>query len=623
MSILYVAGNEQMHGGIGMAQIFIPEGEKQREQLQSAENAPKVSRPSRIQEEETPRRLGGIDVLIALVLIGIIALIVIAASRWVAPLTPVVSISLSPTALPAYAGYSLLRMILGYLLSLIFTLVYGHIAATSRRAEVIMVPILDILQSIPILSFLPTVVLALVAAFPHSNIGLELASVILIFTSQAWNMTFSYYHSARTLPADLKEVSAIARLRPWQRFVKLEIPASMIGLIWNGMMSWAGGWFFLMASEQFVLGNRSFQLPGLGSYLQVAANQGNTTALFLGIVTLVALIVLLDFFFWRPLVAWADKFKVELSSATEAPQSPVLDILRRSALIALINRRIFSPIGDMIARVLNFLQPVPGEGSFMQDKQARKAFPICRVINAVLLLLACAFVIWGIWNAVVLLFQVPIATWGTLLLAALFTWLRTLTALLIGVVWTVPVGVAIGTSPRWSRLLQPVVQVIASIPATAFFPVLLPIMIGLPGGLSGAAVILMLLGTQWYILFNVIAGAMAIPTDLKEATTVYHITSWRRWRTLILPAIFPYLVTGLLTASGGAWNASIVSEYVQFSGKTVATDGLGAQIALAAASNHFAVLLAATLLMAAVVVLINRLLWKRLYALAERRYTLG
>jgi len=343
----------------------------------------------------------------------------------------------------------------------------------------------------------------------------------------------------------------------------------------------------------------------------------------MGVVTLVALIILLDFFFWRPLVAWADKFKIEQSSASDAPQSPVLDILRRSALIAHINRSVFRPIGDTIARVLNFLQPVPGEGTVALEKQASQKIPVRRIVNVVLLLVGCAVVIWGIWNTVILLSRVSIATWGTLLLAALFTWLRTMTALLIGAAWTVPVGVGIGMSPRWSRLLQPVVQVVASIPATAFFPVLLPILISLPGGLSGAAIVLMLLGTQWYILFNVIAGAMAVPTDLKEATTVYHVTRWRRWRTLILPAIFPYLVTGLLTASGGAWNASIVSEYVQFNGKTVTTGGLGAQIALAAASGNFSVLLAGTLMMAAVVVVINRLLWKRLYALAERRYTLG
>jgi NitT/TauT family transport system permease protein len=604
-----------------MAQIHLPEHTREREQLQGNISTSETNQFSRY-EERPPRRFGAIDLVIALVLLAVITLLVIAASRWAAPLTPVVTITLAPGMLPIYAGYSLLRMLLAYLLSLLFTLVYGHIAATNRRAEQVMVPILDILQSIPILSFLPAVVLALVAAFPHTNIGLELASILLIFTSQAWNMTFSFYHAARTQPPDLKEFSTIARLRPWQRFLKLEVPSSMIGLIWNSMMSWAGGWFFLMASEQFTLGDRSFQLPGLGSYLQLAANTGNTSALLMGLFALIALIVLLDFFFWRPLVAWADKFKLELSSEADAPTSPVLDLLRNSALIAATNRKVFRPLGNMLASLLNRLQPLP-DSSTIQEKLPARKHTFRRVFTLALQLLILAATIWGLWNMVLLLVHVDLGTWGSLLFAAGATWLRTLAALLIGIAWTVPIGVAIGLSPRWSRLLQPVVQVVASIPATAFFPVLLPILVALPGGLSLAAIVLMLLGTQWYILFNVIAGAMAIPSDLKEATAIYHVTTWRRWRTLILPAIFPYLVTGILTASGGAWNASIVSEFVQFNNKTVSTVGLGAQIAAAANARNFPALLAGTLLMAAVVVLINRLLWKRLYSLAERRYTLG
>ncbi|HZR44918.1 MAG TPA: ABC transporter permease subunit [Ktedonobacteraceae bacterium] len=604
-----------------MAQIHLPEHTREREQLQGNISTSETNQFSRY-EERPLRRFGAIDLVIALVLLAVITLLVIAASRWTAPLTPVVTITLAPGMLPIYAGYSLLRMLLAYLLSLIFTLVYGHIAATNRRAEQVMVPILDILQSIPILSFLPAVVLALVAAFPHTNIGLELASILLIFTSQAWNMTFSFYHAARTQPPDLKEFSVIARLRPWQRFLKLEVPSSMIGLIWNSMMSWAGGWFFLMASEQFTLGDRSFQLPGLGSYLQLAANTGNTGALLMGLFTLIALIVLLDFFFWRPLVAWADKFKQELSSEADAPTSPVLDLLRASALIAATNRKVFRPLGNILASLLNRLQPLPDSGT-IQEKLPAQKHTLHRAFILALEVLALAAIVWGLWNMVILLVHVDLGTWGSLLFAAGATWLRTLAALLIGIAWTVPVGVAIGLSARWSRLLQPVVQVVASIPATAFFPVLLPILVALPGGLSLAAIVLMLLGTQWYILFNVIAGAMAIPSDLKEATVIYHVTTWRRWRTLILPAIFPYLVTGVLTASGGAWNASIVSEFVQFNNKTVSTVGLGAQIAAAANAGNFPALLAGTLLMAAVVVMINRLLWKRLYSLAERRYTLG
>jgi NitT/TauT family transport system permease protein len=583
--------------------------------------------------------------------VAAITLLVLAASRWTAPLTPNVAISLSPAVLPAYAGYSLLRMLLAYLLSLVFTLIYGHVAANNRRAERVMIPLLDILQSVPILSFLPAVTLTLVALFPHSNIGLELASVILIFTSQAWNMTFSFYHSARTLPTDLQEVTTVARVRPWRRFLVLEVPSSMIGLIWNSMMSWAGGWFFLMASEQFTLGSRSFQLPGLGSYLQAAANAGNTGAILLGLATLIALIVLLDLLFWRPLVAWADKFKVEQSSGADTPHSPVLDALRRSALVALVNRRVFRPLGQLLARLLDRLQPLPGsapqalspgqssrfppsprsgegrgEARALSPEQSSRFPSPRRIAGWVLAGLLGALVLLGLVSMFRLLIQVPLPTWGTLLLATLATWLRTLTALLIGVAWTVPAGVAIGLSPKWSRRLQPVVQVVASIPATALFPILLLALVGLPGGLSLAAILLMLLGTQWYILFNVIAGAMAIPSDLREATTVYHASGWRKWRTLILPTIFPYLVTGLLTASGGAWNASIVSEYVQFNNHVVSTFGLGASIASAAAASpapNFPVLLAATLLMAAFVVILNRLVWKRLYGLAERRYTLG
>jgi NitT/TauT family transport system permease protein len=607
-----------------MAQLYVPNDPRLREQIErGGTTAEQEELPPR--RTQPKRRFGLVDLTVFLAVIAAIALIVAAASRWIAPFTPSVSISLAPTVLPIYAGYSLLRMILGYLLSLIFTLVYGHIAATSRRAERVMLPLLDILQSIPILSFLPAVILALVALFPHSNIGLELASVILIFTSQAWNMTFSYYHSVRALPTDLQEVAAIAQLQPWRRFLKLEVPNSMIGLIWNSMMSWAGGWFFLMASEQFTLGSRSFQLPGLGSYLQVAANTGNTGAILLGLFTLIVLIVLLDFFFWRPLVAWADKFKVELSSGDDAPDSPVLNALRRSALVALLNQRVFSPIGHALARLLDRLQPLPDAttSASLDNVRSPSSLSLRNILGWLMSGLVGMLALIGLVLAVRLLIQVPLATWGMLLLAALATWGRTLVALLIGAAWTIPVGVAIGLSPRWSRRLQPVVQVVASIPATAVFPVILLALVALPGGLSLAAIVLMLLGTQWYILFNVIAGAMAIPSDLREATTVYHLAGWRKWRTLILPAIFPYLITGLITASGGAWNASIVSEYVQFNTHTLSTIGLGASIAAAATAANFPVLLAGTLLMSIVVVAVNRLVWRRLYSLAERRYTLA
>jgi NitT/TauT family transport system permease protein len=379
-----------------------------------------------------------------------------------------------------------------------------------------------------------------------------------------------------------------------------------------------------MASEQFTLGPRSFQLPGLGSYLQAAANAGNTGALLFGLATLIILIVLLDVLFWRPLVAWADKFKIELSSGSDEPHSFVLDLLRRSAFVALVNQRVFRPLGSLLTHVLKWLQPVPDpEQATEVQEQHHRSLSWQPIISWVLVAVLGILILVGLWLMLRLLVQLDLPTWGNLLVAALATWLRILAALVIGVAWTVPLGVAIGLSPRWSRRLQPLVQIVASIPSTALFPLLLLALVSLPGGLSLAAILLMLLGTQWYLLFNVIAGAMAIPSDLREATTVYHVTGWRRWRTLILPAIFPYLVTGLITASGGAWNASIVSEYVQFNNHTVSTVGLGASIASAAAAGDFPALLAGTLMMALVVVALNRLVWKRLYALAEHRYTLG
>ncbi|MBX5458464.1 MAG: ABC transporter permease subunit [Thermogemmatispora sp.] len=556
------------------------------------------------------------------------AWLVLAASRWAAPLTPVVAISLSPLALPLYAGYSLLRMLLAYGLALLFTLLYGHVAATNRQAERVLIPLLDLLQSIPILSFLPAVVLALVAAFPRSNLGLELASILLIFTSQAWNMTFSFYHSVLTLPRDLVDVCRLLRLRPWQRFLKLELAAATIGLVWNSMMSWAGGWFFLMASEQFSLGDRSFRLPGLGSYLQLAADRGDPWALTLGLLTLIGLIVLLDVCLWRPLVAWAERFTLEEQAEAAPPRSLVLDLLRASPALHWLRQHVGQPFWEAVAQLLNRLQPQPAGTSALlpglQPAHHERPRSWLRRGGALLILgLLGLLALWVCWQGGQLLVQVPPATWGRLVLAAGVTWLRTLAALALGTLWTVPVGVAIGLSPRWSRRLQPLVQIVASIPATALFPALLVLLMALPGSLSLAAILLMLLGTQWYVLFNVIAGAMAIPRELLEAAALFGVTGWRRWRTLILPAIFPYLVTGLLTASGGAWNASIVSELVQFHGETLRTFGLGAEIAAAAGAGNYPVLLAGTLLMAALVVLLNRLVWRRLYHLAERRYRLA
>jgi len=561
-----------------------------------------------------------IDVLVFVAFIGLVAGLVGAASRWARPLTPSGSIDLSPWSLPRYAGLSTMRMAIAYILSLVFSIAYARIAVANRRAERIMIPILDILQSVPILSFLPGVVLALIALFPNSQIGLELAAIVLIFTSQAWNLAFSFHQSLTTIPNELSDAASIYRLNFWQRFTRLELPFGTIPLVWNSMMSWAGGWFFLMAAEQLTLGKQSFQLPGLGSYLQVAANAGNTGALLLGLGTLVVVIVLLDRFLWRPLIAWSDRFKVESTAGAAAPESLVLRQLGRSRLINWIGRHVALPIGRRLDGLFG-KPPAPGQAG--PDVAPRAPGHLLRrAAGWLLAVLAIGVLIVALVDAIRLFAQVTPGQWGDIVVAAAATLLRTTLALALAVLWTVPVGVAIGLSPTWSQRAQPLVQIFASIPALAIFPALLVFFLKIPGGLNIASVALMLLGTQWYVLFNVIAGAMAIPEDLREAAVVYKLRGWRRWRSLILPAIFPFLVTGMITASGGAWNASIVSEYVTFGGHTYTTVGLGATIASSAAGGAYAVLLASTITMAAVVVTVNRLFWRRLYRIAEQRYHL-
>lgn len=554
-----------------------------------------------------------LDVMLVL-FVGAIAFgVARAAARWSAPLSPNVRIDTSISLLPLYAGLSTLRMAVAYIVSLVFSLVYARAAAASRTAERIMLPVLDILQSIPILSFMPGVVLALAAAFPGRTVGLELAAIILIFTSQAWNLAFSFHQSLTTIPRELSEAADVYGLGIWRRFTRLELPFGAIALIQNSMMSWAGGWFFLMASEQFVLGANNLRLPGLGSYLAAAAEARDSRAIVWGIVALVTVIVALDQVLWRPLVAWSDKFKFEQSGG-DASESWMLDLLRNSSVVGWLRDHTVAPIERSLDR--------PREPHAKGRQPLTVPHWLRMLLGLAMGIAAAALVFWGGFSAFHAVAVLSGHTWWTIFVATLATFGRTLAALMIATAWTVPFGVAVGTSPKWSRRLQPVVQVIASIPATALFSVLLLILLELPGGLNIAAIALMVLGTQWYILFNVIAGAMAIPSDLKEAAGVYGLSGWQRWRLLIIPAIFPYLVTGLITATGGAWNASIVSEYVIFAGHKISTTGLGALIAEAADAQNFSLLLASTLVMAAVVILGNRLVWRKLYRLAESRYRL-
>ena len=561
----------------------------------------------------TPR---WVDALMLCAMAAVAYGIMRAAAEWRAPLSPNVQVSLSARLLPYYAGLSTLRMTIAYVFSLVFSIAYARIAAGSRAAERFMLPLLDILQSIPILSFMPGVVLGLAALFPGRTLGLEIAAIILIFTSQAWNLAFSFQQSLLTIPRELSEAAAVYRLGFWRRFTRLELPFGAISLIANSMMSWAGGWFFLMASEQFTLGSSNLRLPGLGSYLAAAADAGDTRALVLGLATLIAVIVLLDQLLWRPLVAWSDRFKLEQSSG-EAPHSRLLDALRGSAMLEWVSAHVTRPLARALDRALGSPRTITA-----RRVNATRSAVRSRLVRWLPVVLLLALVIWGAVATLGALAGMSGSDWRLVGLSAGATFLRTTIALALAAAWTIPVGVAIGTNPRWARRAQPLVQITASVPATAVFPVLLLALLALPGGLNIAAVALMLLGTQWYVLFNVIAGAMAIPSDLREVASSYRVTGWRRWKTLILPAIFPYLVTGMITATGGAWNASIVSEYVTFAGRKESTIGLGSLIAQAAERSDFRLLLAGTLVMAAIVIASNRLVWRRLYALAEARYRL-
>ena len=522
-------------------------------------------------------------------------------------------IELAPRVLPYYVSLSLGRMFAAYILSVLFSLVFGYLAARSRTAEKFLIPLLDVLQSMPILSFLPVALLSLSAILP-TPWAVELSSIILIFTSQAWNIGFAWYQSLTTVPRNLMQVSTIFRFNGWLRFKTLELPFAAISLIWNSMASWAGGWFFLMASEIFIVGNRNFRLPGLGAYLQEAANRGSYEAIAWGLGALVLTIVTLDQLVWRPLLAWSERFTLSLTESPNPPTSWFYNALRNSRLLHSVRTVVLQPplmwLDERLTRQLS----TPEE---MVRPRRRRPW-----IWYLLLAAAALGVLYGVWLTVRMLWTLPMEKWADISLGVLMTLLRVIAALVIALGWTIPVGVAIGSNPRLSAWLQPVVQIAASLPATALFPILLLLVLGFPGGLNLAAILLMLLGTQWYLLFNIIAGASAIPREFLYTSDLLQLSRWERWRSLILPAIFPYVLTGAIAAGGGAWNASVVAEYTQFAGKTYHTIGVGALIAEATGAGDFAMLLAATLSLILAVVTINRFFWQRLYRLAEERYRL-
>lgn len=530
-----------------------------------------------------------------------------------APLSTLQSqkITLDPAALPEYALRTILRMLAAMIAALAFTLIYGTIAAKSRRAEKVLIPILDILQSVPVLGYISFTVVFFLALFPGRVLGAECAAIFAIFTSQAWNMTFSFYQSLRTVPRDLEEVSKGFHLTGWQRLWKLEVPFSMPGLIWNMMMSMSGGWFFVVASEAITVGNNTVTLPGIGSYLAQAIAERDLTAVGWVILAMTLVILAYDQLLFRPLVTWADKFRMEDTSSKSQPQSWVLDLIRRTRLI----QKCLSPLGkglQVIGRA-PWRLPMPSVKMPVSPVSSR----VGDVIWAGLVLLLTAVLVWQVvrYVSTEVRLQDVLHVFGL----GFITLFRVMILIaLASIVW-VPLGVYIGLRPSLAEKIQPLAQFLAAFPANLLFPVFVVGIVHFNADPDIWLSPLIVLGTQWYILFNVIAGATAFPNDFREAAANFHIRGWQWWRKVILPAIFPYYITGAITASGGAWNASIVSELVSWGPTKLQAHGLGAYIAETTAAGDFPRIILGIAVMSLFVVLFNRLLWRPMYAFAESR----
>ena len=556
--------------------------------------------------------------LVALILvIGAMVLIVYGGEQTTLPLSAldVAPVSLDPANLPLYALRTTLRMLLAIVCSIVFTFIYAALAAKSRRAEMVLIPLLDILQSVPILGFLTFTVVFFLNLFPGRVLGAELACVFAIFTSQAWNMTFSMYQSMRNVPKDLEEATQSFHLSGWQRFWRLDVPFAMPGLIWNTMMSMSGGWFFVVASEAITVGNTTVTLPGIGSYVALGIQKQDLPAIGYAILAMLLVIIAYDQLLFRPVVAWADKFRFEQTSSVAAPTSWMLDLFRRTRAL----RALTYPFAALNKAVSNLHITLPG---FL--RAPARVRPPSRLVDAAWIALIAASTGYAAWRA----YQYLSASLGPSDIVSaveygLITLLRVIVLIALATLIWVPVGVWIGLRPKLAERIQPLAQFLAAFPANLAFPVFVVIIVRY--GLSANIWLspLMILGTQWYILFNVIAGASAFPSDLREAAGSLHLSGWRWWVKVILPGIFPYYITGAITASGGSWNASIVAEVASWGDTHLTATGLGAYIATATEAGDFPRVVLGIAVMCILVTLFNRLLWRPLYAFAERRLRLG
>ena len=554
------------------------------------------------------------DVLAFIVVIGLIAFLGETSRGLFAPLSQLdaTPLSLDPVHLPEYAARTTFRMIAGLFLSLVFTLTYATWAAKSERAGKILVPILDILQSVPILGFISVTAVFFLSLAPGRVLGAEFVAIFAIFTSQAWNMAFSFYQSLRTIPVELTEAAESFRLSPWMRFWQLEVPFGMPALIWNMMMSMSGGWFFVVASEAVVVGHTTFALPGVGSYIALAIAQKNLIAIGWAILTMLIVILLYDQLLFRPLVAWVDRFRVEQEPGSRVPDSWALTMMRRSRLITAATVAFHSAVLWTSRAVKRSDAPVIGV-----NNRPKRSFDLLWVS------LIVAAVVLGLWHIVAVLLRNT--SWHEALQVcglALLTMLRVFVLIgLASLVW-VPIGVWVGMRPRATQIVQPIAQFMAAFPANLLFPIAVYGIVTWKLNPDIYLSPLMILGTQWYILFNVIAGASAIPTEMRYVAANFKVTGWLWWRKVALPAVLPFYVTGAITASGGSWNAAIVAELASWGDTQVQARGLGAYIAEATTAGDFHRIVLGIGMMSLFVVVINRLFWRPLYYYAERKYRL-
>ena len=525
----------------------------------------------------------------------------------------VAPITLDPRNLPEYALRTTLRMFAAILLSLAFTFVVATLAAKSRKAELVIIPALDILQSVPVLGFLTFTVTFFLGLFPGNELGAECAAIFAIFTAQAWNMTFSFYQSLRTVPSDLDECCRHFRLSPWLRFWRLEVPFAAPGLIWNTMMSMSGGWFFVVASEAITVGDTTVNLPGIGSWIALAINQQNLGAVAQAVGVMALVILAYDQLLFRPIVAWADKFKFEQTAALQRPGSWVYDLIRRTKLL----RRAVSPLAWAFARVSVLLIPS------LKPRPRPLPAVLVRAGDMVWLTIVVAGTAYALW-LIISYVRAEIGPHEVIIAVGLglLTLLRVIILIAIASAIWVPIGVWIGLRPWAAELVQPIAQFLAAFPANVLFPIAVVGIVTFRLDPNIWLSPLMILGTQWYILFNVIAGASAFPTDLREAATLYRLRSAQWWQKVILPGILPYYVTGALTATGGSWNASIVAEVASWGDTKLKAAGLGAYIATATEAGDYPRVVLGIAVMSVFVIVVNRLLWRPLYRLAEERYRL-